>query len=547
VQARAVPARRRLRRPALALQACLFALAILLGGRPALAVDAKTEAAAKDAIKKTASDYASGDYATAAARLDKALRACGEKKCSPGTKAFVLRDLGTMQFKMGDKDAAQQSFQQALAIDRDIDLASKYDAPDVRAIWNKAKAAAAEKNPGPPPEQPIGGDFTHTAPTEQKVNTPLPIYVEPPEGTSLTKVVVKYKGARMSDWSKVELTRMGDGWGGTIPCGAAKQGSLQYWVQGFDESGSPAASSGDPQHPFTVPIHTEISGDEPSLPGKDPPKTCSASEAASGGEGGDEGQEGGGQAWSGHRNWARLWVGAAFTFEFVGMPAVEDACKLSTNPPGQQPPPGFPANSSNLYCVDSTGADFPTRSLPAGPAENAAIIPGQGGHSGGGPQLGNARVMLSVDYALSQNLLVGGRFGYVFNSYPGSAASTDGRAAGFRVHLEGRATYILGDKPLERVGFAALGFAGLGLSEFDGHVTSVVTLTNPMGASKAPLVQPVDIWVTDGPFFLLVGAGARYQFSPRLAATAALRLNIAIGGNGVLPTYGPELGIQYGF
>jgi hypothetical protein len=319
-----------------------------------------------------------------------------------------------------------------------------------------------------------------------------------------------------------------------------------YWVQGFDSSGSPAASSGDPKHPFTVPIRTEINGDEPSLPGKDPPKTCSASEAASGGEGGDEGQEGGTAGAGAHGHGALLWIGASFAFEFVGMPAVGDACKLSTGQMGQ-PPAGFPANASNLYCVDSTGADFPTRNPPAGPAENAAIITGKGGQSGGGPQLGNARIMLSVDYALMPNLLVGGRFGYVLNAYPGSAASNDGRAAGFRVHLEGRATYLFGDRPLERVGFAAMGFAGLGLGEFDGHVTSVVTLTNPMGAGKAPLVQPVDIWVTDGPFFLLLGGGARYQFSSRWAATAALRLNIAIGGNGVLPTFGPEFGVQYGF
>jgi hypothetical protein len=85
-----------------------------------------------------------------------------------------------------------------------------------------------------------------------------------------------------------------------------------------------------------------------------------------------------------------------------------------------------------------------------------------------------------------------------------------------------------------------MGFAGLGLAEFDGHTTSVVTLSNVAGQ------QPVNVWRTDGPFFVMLGAGARYQFSPRAAFTGAVRLNIAVG-NGALLTYGPEIGIAYGF
>ncbi len=525
-----------------------MALVGLSAAVPAMAVDPRAEAAAKDAIRKTASDYAAEDYATAAARLDKALRSCAGKMCSPGTKAFVLRDLGTMQFKMGDKDAAANSFAQALALDRDIDLSSKYESPDVRAAWNRAKAAAAEKGGGPPPEQPIGGDFTHTPAPEQKIRTPLPIYVEPPEGTSLTRVVVKYRGARMSDWGKVELAKEGDGWGGLIPCGAVTQGALVYWIQGFDSSGSPVASSGDPKHPFTVPIRTQTSGDEPSLPGKPPPRACTPGSGSDSGDGGDGGgDEGAGGAAAEHRRYARLWVGVSGTFEFVSTPTADAPCVL--NPSGAMK--GYPANPSNLYCVDSNGNDFPPRNQ-AGFNINSSLLqalpsnPGAAGHANGGIQAGDVRLMLTVDYALSQNLLVGGRMGIVFNSYPGSAASQDGRAAGFKVHVEGRATYLLGAAPLETVGFVPMGFAGLGLGEFDGHVTTVVSQPNPQPGG-APLTQPVDVWLTDGPFFFVVGAGARYQFSPRLAGTLAARLNIAIGGNGVLPTYGPEVGVVYGF
>ncbi|MGH7437679.1 MAG: outer membrane protein [Polyangiaceae bacterium] len=533
-----MPARRSLA----AIAAAAFALASLAAVHPAYAVDRRAETAAKDALKKTASDYAASDFATAAARLDKALAGCAGNKCSPDTKAFVLRDLGTMQFKMGDKDAAANSFAQALQIDHDIDLSTKYDAPDVRAAWKKAQTLAATGPGAPPPEQPIGGDFTHTPPTEQKIRTPLPIYVEPPEGTSLAHVVVKYKGSKMDDWSKVELSKMGEGWGGVIPCGAVMEGPLTYWVQGFDASGQPAASSGDPKHPFTVPIRDEISGDAPALPDKPPPKTCAPGETGGAGEGEGGSDEGSGVASRGR--YARLWVGLGVSFELMSMPSADNACVLAI--PGQGAPMGFPLNSSNLYCTDPTanGADFPSRSGTAGNDQlRGYIAPGRGGSAGqsrGGIQPGDIRLLLSVDYAMTQNLLLGGRLGYVANAYPGSAAGQDGRAATFRVHVEARATYLLGSAPLEHVGFAPLGMAGLGLAEFDGHVSSFV------GAPGTP-TNAVDIWDTDGPFFLFIGAGARYAFSPRIAATAAIRLNLALGGNGALATFGPEFGVQYGF
>ena len=84
-------------------------------------------------------------------------------------------------------------------------------------------------------------------------------------------------------------------------------------------------------------------------------------------------------------------------------------------------------------------------------------------------------------------------------------------------------------------------FVGTGISEFDTHVSSTVTLDNVAGQ------QPVNIWVTDAPFFVALGGGVRYQFSLRAAFTAAARLNAVIGGNGFTTTYGPEVGVLYGF
>jgi hypothetical protein len=226
---------------------------------------------------------------------------------------------------------------------------------------------------------------------------------------------------------------------------------------------------------------------------------------------------------------ARLWVGASLALDFLAMPQGSDVCALS--------PAGQPLGSPALYCTNPNGSDFPSRSARE---QNSLLVPGHAGQSLGGIQGGDVRVMLSVDYALLPNLLLGVRVGYVANAYTGSAAVNDRRAAGSDFHGEGRLTYLFGDEPLATVGLVPMAFAGFGLAEVDGHSLSFVTLSNGAGQ------PPVNVWRTDGPFFVMIGGGARYQLSPRIAATGALRLNLAVG-NGPLITFGPEIGMEYGF
>lgn len=521
---------------------------LLFAASPARALDARAEAAAKDALKRAASDFASADYATALARLDVARTGCGVNRCSRTTRGLVMRDLGAMQLRSGDKAAAAISFAEALKIQPELELPTKYGSPDVRAAWDRAKDAAASGRPAPPADQPAG-DFTHTPATEQRANTPLPVYVEYPSSSPPAKVVVKYKGPKMSEWGRVDLTKMDDGWGGMIPCADVARGAVRYWIQGVDRSGDPVANSGDPKHPFSVPIRATIAGEAPHLPDQAPPRKCGSNEGSpdagdddEGASKGDKGRSGGHESddedssgkatnrGTTRQTYSRLWVGISGALDFLSMPSAHDACLLDPNS-------GEPTTPSKLYCTNPDGSDFPSR---ASRTQNMELVPGQAGSIGGGFQAGDARVMLTVDYALNPNILVGGRMGFVANTYSGSAASKDGRAAGFKIHVEGRATYLFGLNPLAHTGFLPMGFAGLGLAEFDGHSTSVVTLSNVAGQ------QPVDVWRTDGPFFFMFGGGARYQFSPRAACTGALRFNIA-AGNGALLTYGPEIGIAYGF
>jgi hypothetical protein len=509
------------------------ATAVMFAGAAATpsawALDPRTEAAAKGAIKKAAQKYRANDYASALILLGRAAHACGASRCAEGTKAAVLRDLGAVQLRSGDKLAASKSFSDALALQPSLDVSPDYDAADVRAAWDEAKGGAA-----PSGANAAGGDFVHTPAPEQATNTPLPVYVESP-GSRFARVIVKYKGAHMKEWQRLELKQVGDGWGGVIPCDKVTLGAVRYWVEGLDANGEAVATAGDPEHPFTVPIRDEISGEAPHLPNRPAPQECEEDE----GQRKDEEESAAHPPAASeaeapvHGEYSRWWIGVAGAVDLLSLPEGDDLCALTST--------GAPQNASGYYCTNPNGSDFPSRTNPA---QNASLIRGQAGHVDGGLQAGDVRVLLAVDYALTPEILVGARVGYLYNSYPGSAAVADHRAFGSKAHVEVRGTYVFGGEPLQRTGFAPTAFVGGGASEFDGHTTAIVAQQT---AAPVPASQPVNVWLTNGPWFLSVGPGVRYQFSARAAFTAALRLNVAFGGLGALITYGPETGFQYGF
>lgn len=527
-----------------ALAAISLAASVTSAATPAHAVDRRAEAAAKAALKAAGNDYLATNYEAAIVRLYKAARVCGASRCTKDTQAAVLRDLGTMQYRNGDIGAAKKTWGQALQVKPDLALNPDYDAADLRAAFDEARG-----NAGGTGEQP-SGDFTHTPAGEQKVNTPVPVYVEYGGDTGLARVVVKYKGPAMGDWARVDLKKMGTGWGGLIPCSAATKGALRYWVQGFDDGGDPVASSGDPKHPYTVPIADDVSGEAPHLPGQSPPKTCGEdTDCPPGlpgcapeenneekGGGGEEEEETPEAAKAPPGAYAHWWFGIAGALDLLSLPSGQDVCLL--NPPGS-PNAAKPVNSANYYCTNPDGSDFPSRS-DKGVQNGTLVHPGGAGQADGGFQTGDVRVMLTADYAFSPSLMAGVRLGYVLNSYTGTAAVTDGHAFGSKLHFEARGTYLFGHQPLANTGVAPMAFLGMGAAEFDGHSTTVVSTQNVAGQ------QPVNAWKTAGPFFLLVGGGIRYAFSPRAAVTLAARVNMAVSG-GFMATYGPEVGVQYGF
>jgi hypothetical protein len=524
----------------------LVLLAVLFAARPALAVNAQVEDAAKKALKKAESDYLSMNYAAGIARLKKAAAACGERACTPGTKATLVCDLATMLFRNGDKAGASKAWKIAAKLKPDVTLNPAYDQPDVSAAFLEATV-------GPAPT----GDFSHTPPAEQKVDTPLPVYFEG-GSRDATRAVVFYRLGSFGNWKSVELTKMGSGWGGVIPCGDVQPGFMRYYIQAFDHRKS-VGGTGDGQHAFVVPIRADIAGPAPHLPGKPPPKSCAeggdeskgADESGkrAGERGGDrtgatekdENEEGEGEprkrgekraASSAGLPFRRFWLGAAFGLDFMVLPSGNDLCKLDVNIP-------VPTNPDHMYCTTPDGADFPSHDM-VGYNLNNNFAPGQAGESNGGVARANARIMLSADYAVTKNLLVGARAGIVLFTYPGQAAVIDGRTSRFgMLHLEGRGTWVFGENPLASAGLAPMVFAGGGISHFDASTSANVSFNN--GSTMM-----VDIWKTDGPAFGTAGGGIRWAPVAQLGVTVAARVNLAFG-NGPAWTFGPEVGVAYGF
>jgi hypothetical protein len=520
--------------------------------RPAFA-DGRTEGVAKAAMKKAESDYLAMNYGTGAGRIEKAMKACGQNKCSAGTRAALFRDLGTMQFRAGDKDQAARNWAAAAKLQPAIQLNPSYEAADLHKAFLAATrgdgtaggagggGGGAGGGGGGGADQP-SGDFTHSPPSEQKTDTPLPLYVEG-GGDAVVRVVVKYKGPGMTSWKRIDLKKMGDGWGGLVPCADVQSGTLRYYIQGFDDTKESVATNGDSRHPYTVSIKDDLAGDAPHLPGKGAPKSCHESTdcppdfpgcSKSGESAGDSGDDNGddkGDSDKPSGPFKRVWIGIAGALDFQSMPKGADLCHLSPN--------ALPANSANVYCTNRDGTDFPSRSSPD---QNNALQQGQAGTSNGGIVRGDIRLMLSFDYALTANVLLGARFGLTTFKYPGQAAYTDGRAwsaANGRLYLDARFTYLFGENAITK-SVAPMVFAGLGAASFDAHVDSGITLSNGQSGT-------VSLWQTNGPFFVMLGGGIRAAFSDSLGATLALRVNGSTGSNGFIATVGPEVGLAYGF
>jgi hypothetical protein len=570
--------------------ALTLALALLAVGRSAQA-DARTEAAAKALeAKAMQEDYLATDFDKALEKLNQAAAKCGER-CSAVVKAQIKRDIGVVQVAKQNHEAAVGAFTEALKADPNIQLDPDTRTKEVDSAWSEAKkqAAAAAPASSGAGAAPPAGDFTMQPAPETLTHTPLAVFVEYSGSETLAKAVLKYKALGMNEWKTLEMKPMDKGWGAQIPCNDVIDGDVLYYVQGFNASNDPVATSGDRNNPFHTTAKRGFTGDIPHFPGKEPPKQCvdngdcppdfpgckkpeaetpegtlkdegqdceEDSECASDKCGEDKTCRGGVKS-SGKRK--RFWIGLAFAYDFVIIPGGNDVCRLTVQ--------AIPAGP---YDCTVNGSDFPSRASTAG-YETLDIVQGESDSVSSGFGPGNFRILASFDYAPTTNVMVGLRLGYVGNTYNGSAASggVEARTFGIPLDAELRGTYVFGKDPIGKKGAAFYGMVAAGISQYSAEVgvtaiskacpypKGVGTAEQQAQCAAAPPPPPcpsnstscttvAQAWATSGPVFASVGVGLRYGFTPEVALLFGPRFNLAIGPT-ILPSVSPELGIQYGF
>ncbi len=154
-------------------------------------------------------------------------------------------------------------------------------------------------------------------------------------------------------------------------------------------------------------------------------------------------------------NYAHFWGGVSLSMDVVFLGSANDVCALNGA--------ALPFNGKGYYCTNPDGTDFPSRN--DGGAQNGTLKVGTAGQAGGGPVIGDLRVLASFDYAFKPNWMIGARVGGVLNGYTGSAAVTNGRAFGPPIQIELRGTYVLGKNALTHSGFSPMVFVGAGVRE----------------------------------------------------------------------------------
>jgi hypothetical protein len=569
------------------LLASLVLAASFAAAAPALAEDPRAEKEAL-ALQKRAiqEDNLYVDYPGAIAKLRKAIRRCSGGRCGWSLRAALLRDLGAMQVLGGDSEAARTSFAQALAIEASLELDAAYRNPQVAQVWMEVKrrrAGAPSSNeplseasagPSEAKEQteamsssarsteggqrtetaaaPVSGatTFTHVPAREGLVRTPLPVYAEYAGKDPIARVTVQYKGAGMAEWKRLDLRKIDSGWGGSIPCNDVELGTMLYYLQGFDSTNDAVTALGSRTKPFTVPIQQKIAEGPSNLPGQAPPAQCpsddcpsdvpgcSAQNPAEKGEcsydddcatgacreGKCVASQGGGAVSP------RLWVGIAASLDFFFMPGTKAVCRLDPATRGTTTlTPGNP-----YACLDpNTNAFFPGRS-----ARTDASIDARADSVDNGLTHGNLRLLVSIDYALTSNVLVGLRGGYTLFTDP--ARGMPGPVFP-PLHAEARYAFVFGKNAMSQA-MTPLVFFGGGVGEFDAFVAVPVFLAG----SATPVYK--NAWLTAGPGFVTAGGGLRLLVARTVAATANLKLEAAFAGQaGLLVGAAPELGVQLGF
>lgn len=502
--------------------------------RAAAPNDERAERMAADAMN---TDYLATNFKQAQMKLSQALALCShDGACSAGVRARIHRELGVVYIAgLNELEGGKQQFREGLALDPALDLDKDLTTPEMRAAFDAVRAesgapapaavpAAAPAGPAPAAtvsssDKPTPGEIVHEPPAEQAILTPVPVYVELPEGVTAAKVTVRYKPFGATAWKSVEMSRRKDGYGAEVPCldVGSTTGDLEYYIVASDAGGDVAAFSGTRNAPHKVPIKNELSGDPPHLPGKPPAAQCQdVSDCPPGFPGCVSGEKKPASMTDGNDAalvFAKNWLSLSVQEDILFLSSSKGACS------GGNEYSCFYGDSGRYY------GDIPYDK--------------SGNEIAGGARLATTRLLAGYDRIFGGNIGIGVRLGFAFAGGPKAPSGN----AFFPLHAEARVTYTFGTEPLARKGIRPYVHLSGGLAEIDGHV-SVPAYADAAAYAKDDRLG-LTAWKKTGTAFVGLGGGVMYAITPKSGPFLDVRLMQMLGVSGT--AISPLLGYGVGF
>jgi hypothetical protein len=188
-------------------------------------------------------------------------------------------NLGIVYEGLGDPDNALLEFIAALEIDSKWGVPKEYKKPELKKIYDSAKATVAgnagggggSAGGGGKDVEPAGGagddgggavsGLVHQPVEEGKEGTPVAIGVKVGDDVSASQVVLYYRAQGQEDFTAMPLHHgAGAGWEGKIPASATKSDSIQYYIEAKGSGGKVNASAGSRGSPNIIEIARSTSG-----------------------------------------------------------------------------------------------------------------------------------------------------------------------------------------------------------------------------------------------------------------------------------------------
>ena len=570
----------------------------------ALAVAAPRDNAANKKVDEAINQYyLATEFDKAEAILRGTIEAC-EDRCSPEVKARAWMYVGIVRGSgKQDVQAAQEAFQQALALDPNVKLDVALATPAVTQAFQAAAAALGQAAPAPGAQKtaPLAADDDdeevvgemECTPEVREVESRRPVPIACTTDEPASKVTLRYRAFGSDQWGSLEMKKKGEYWQGEIPCSdTGITGKLRFFVRARDRAGDVVDSFGSKKKPVEINIVHSTDEDPPAYPGQPAPQRCMEAGACpedmigtpacpGTSTGRQRGNKGWGSpcsdSWECDAGLLCMQTDTGQTCETApsceatadcpaGAVCMDGTCDLAAESGGT----GGPSKknwfglhfAADIAFLSGTGV-CSVESQRAGefacffgPDPNTGEIfqfvdrgaefhrahPNAAGNITGGAALGTMRVLASYERALFGNFGAELRAGFAFNGGPQPA----GGGAFLPVHAEVRGKYWFGQNAYGRKGIRPYVHLGGGLAQVDAKLTvsvydceSTTCPTNP-GADLTRL----DAYKKMGQSFVTLGGGGMYAFAINHGVLLNLNLMYMLGSPGFVIE--PSLGYTFG-